>query len=177
MGWWRAACCAANVDMGRVVLAIVLAASTASVGARADEVVVKVVGDGRTILERASCPDGPWDVVCFGPCGTKVPRDGWYRLIGARHTPATTLPAEAVEVTLGAPSDDATGLFMAAGGLVSVVAGGVVAWIGAFDASDGSLPEMITGTALVGTGLIAVIVGVFIQYEARPARLGLAVSF
>ena len=160
-------------------LHVAFALLVTAASARADDVVVKVFGDGRTIFERTACPNGPWEVVCFAPCTATVPRDGWYRLIGARHVAPMRLPADAVQLTLGAPStEDSTGFFVAAGGLAAIIAGGIVTWFGAQDPRpDPALEALVTGSALAGAGVIALVLGVFIQYQLKPARLGLAVSF
>lgn len=140
--------------------------------ARADTVVVHVVGDGRSLLERAPSQAGAWSVVCFAPCRTTVPRDGWYRVIGARHVSPLRLPEDAIDVTLGeGASDDYGGLLAAGLGAFGIFFGGTIAGIGAFDPTGDGFGVLATGGAIAGAGLVALVVGLLYHYELRPSRL------
>jgi hypothetical protein len=166
---WLAVCSALDVRLGRAALLLLLARP---VHAGSDDVAVTVKGDGRTILQHGASQDGPWGVVCFAPCVSRASRVGWYRLIGARRTVATRVPSDALEVTFGADAeDDYVGLVVAGAGMVTLLGGGSVALVGAFDTTNTAMAVLITGTVLAGVGFVALLAGLIYHYEIRPSRL------
>jgi hypothetical protein len=89
---------------GLAALVVMLVAG----GALADEDVVRVVIEAPvgTALERSIAP-GKWQLVCWAPCGTEVPRTGRHRLKGPRlrATQYVSLGAED-EVTISVPPSE-----------------------------------------------------------------------
>lgn len=146
-----------------------------------DDLNVKVTGDTHVVLERLIVGTDLWESVCTGPCDSKVPRDGKYRISGhgvRESLPIALLPATDKSVHLdvrpaytsgwiGGIMLTILGPIMTISGVISIAAftpsGALDCPEGACNSNDQPIQSNapnIGGGLLIGVGLVVTGIGI-----------------